>query len=356
MPERFQIDKYWLSQRPSSPTWYATWYDGASRQTRRESLGVKCFEEAKKCLAQWVVTSGIRERQSVAVTCLGDVFARYLVEHATYIRSLTEARRSLELFLQAAVACDIDTVADLRKISKQQSIVNFFTAEQRSSGYIKRIFGVAKAAVNWAWQNDEIDSPVPFMRLAEDNSEKYRVLQIIEIKSLWEARMPQHIRMFLVLMLGTGARPGAILDLTREACNFSDGTINLKSQTRKQTNKRRPLLPMAEFLRSRIYSAPPGPLVQWRGGQITKINKTWRTIREAAGLPDYVVPYAIRHTLATEMARRGVPSLELAMWFGHREADIRTTGRYIHYRPDYLRNACGVLEDFARTIGLSEAG
>jgi integrase len=43
---------------------------------------------------------------------------------------------------------------------------------------------------------------------------------------------------------------------------------------------------------------------------IDSIKTTWREVRKRAGLDRDVVSYTIRHTVATELRRRGVPEWE----------------------------------------------
>jgi hypothetical protein len=49
---------------------------------------------------------------------------------------------------------------------------------------------------------------------------------------------------------------------------------------------------------------------------IDSIKTTWREVRKRAGLDQDVIPYTIRHTVATELRRRGVPEWEFrgALW------------------------------------------
>ncbi len=42
-----QIGNYWLSQRTGSKNWCRTWFDAATRQTNRASLGTTDIQEAK---------------------------------------------------------------------------------------------------------------------------------------------------------------------------------------------------------------------------------------------------------------------------------------------------------------------
>jgi integrase len=210
--------------------------------------------------------------------------------------------------------------------------------------------GVAKAAVNFAWHNRELDRPVPFFRLPEGEP-RDRVLSRSELVRLWSTEMPAHIRVFLTLLIGTAARPEAALQLTRFQCDLERGFINLNPPGRERNKKRRPILPLANILRPRVEAADDGPLVCWRGKPVGRVSKTWRSVRKAAGLNKAVVPYAIRHTIATEMRQRGVPELELAGFLGHAMPNFRTTGRYAHVAPDHLSHARAAIDEIAAEIG-----
>ena len=162
--------------------------------------------------------------------------------------------------------------------------------------------------------------------------------------------MPEHVRMFLIVLLGTAARPEAALELVRSQCDLARGTINLNPPGRVQTKKRRPILPMAGFLRPWIEAALDGPLVAYRGRPVKKINGAFQTVRDAADFGDDVVPYTIRHTVATELFRRGVPPLEIKSFLGHRMPGLATTERYLHVAPDHLAHARAAVEDLANDI------
>ena len=62
------------------------------------------------------------------------------------------------------------------------------------------------------------------------------------------------------------------------------------------------------------------------------------------------LPYAIRHTVATEPRGRGVPELEIAGLLGHHLPNFRTTGRYAKYAPDYLSHARVALDEIANEV------
>ncbi|WP_417262784.1 hypothetical protein [Celeribacter sp.] len=80
------------------------------------------------------------------------------------------------------------------------------------------------------------DRPVPkIWRPAKPETDK-RILDSHEIRSLSGAAHDPHIRLALILLFGTAARVGAILDLTWDRVDLEHRSINLRlpdSVTRK---------------------------------------------------------------------------------------------------------------------------
>ena len=305
------------------------------------------FEQAHLALAEWVTLHGRRDREQPRDVPLGDVFVRYMHQQGNYTRGSVQQRRNLFLVLNALP--EGVTVADLT-LERQREVVRTLRSEGYAAATIKRALGIAKAAINLAWESGELDRPVPFGPLPPEGPGRERVLSVEELARLWDAEMPEHVRMFLIVLLGTAARPEAALELVRSQCDLARGTINLNPPGRVQTKKRRPILPMAGFLRPWIEAALDGPLVAYRGRPVKKINGAFQTVRDAADFGDDVVPYTIRHTVATELFRRGVPPLEIKSFLGHRMPGLATTERYLHVAPDHLAHARAAVEDLANDI------
>ena len=137
--------------------------------------------------------------------------------------------------------------------------------------------------------------------------------------------------MFLLLALGTGARPGTVLDLTREQVNVERGYIDLNPPGRARTAKGRPVVPMAPVLRPWIATVTAGHLVQLDGRPLADIKSAWRRLRANAGLGDEVIPYTLRHTVATHLHASGVPIEQIAAFLGH-STGRRTTEKYMHHQ------------------------
>ncbi len=239
-----RIGDYWLSRRPNSAHWCRTWFDAGTRQTRRASLGIDDFDAARVALAQWLTLNVTLRQQHPRDVPLATVFARYYQNHAAATRSAGINRRNLYLMLTALP--EGITVGELTL--DQQHRASAKMHETHGAGTVKRCFAIAKAAVNWAWQNGELDRPIPFLAIRE-GAGRERVLSVEELARLWSTDMPDHVRVFLALMTGTAARPEAVLELTRFQCDLDRGTINLNPPNRIQTKKRRPIVPMASWLR-----------------------------------------------------------------------------------------------------------
>jgi integrase len=340
-----QLAGYWLSQRPNSTQWCRTWFDAQSRQTRRASLGTDDLAAAECALAEWITKNVPTDRASPRDVTIARIFVRYQEKHGQHLVGAGSQRISLAMMLRHLP--EGMTVAELT-LDAQHVATRAMQAAGYGAGTIKRALGAAKAAVNWAWNNGELERPVPFLKVAEGQGRE-RVLSVEELARLWSADMPDHVRAFLALAIGTAARPEAILQLTRFQCDTERGTINLNSPGRVQTKKRRPILPMAHWLRPWIEPAE-GHLVAYRGKPVQKIAGAFQTVRDAAGFGPDVTSYTVRHTVATELMARGVPELEIAFIMGHRMPNSRTTGRYLHVAPERFASARAALDDLANDI------
>jgi integrase len=62
---------------------------------------------------------------------------------------------------------------------------------------------------------------------------------------------------------------------------------------------------------------------------------------------------AIRHTVACEMRKRGVPVYEVAGFLGH-SSGYRTTERYAKYDPDHLGKAVRAIDAYFANLGVAD--
>jgi len=342
-----RVGNYWLAQRSGSRQWYRMWFDPTSRQTCRKSLGTGDFEAAKVMLAQFVTLNVAGRDQHPRNVVLATVFARYQENHGQTVRSADINRHNL---IQMIEALPEGITVDELTLDVQHRVAAKLR-ETLAAGTVKRIFTIARAAVNWAWKNRELDRQVSFITIPDGNGRE-TVMSIPELTRLWRSEMPDHVRVFIALAIGTGARPEAILELTSGRCDLERGIIDLNPPGRVQTKKRRPRVPMADWLRPFIEHAD-GPIVSWRGKAVGKIAGAVQTARDAAGFGFDVTAYTIRHTIATELMRRGVPQSQISEALGHDRPGSRTTVRYQHMDPAWMHELKAALEAIGAEIGIS---
>jgi integrase len=341
-----QLGEFWLSQRPGRPHYYITWFDRHSGQTRRKTTGTGDLAEAERRLAEHFQLSERLDLERPSDVPLMTILDRYYHEHASKLPSKASTQYAIALLRQH---CGEMTVADFRK-KEQQRFADAMRQKGNSEGYISRTLSVARAALRRAYDNEEIAAIPPFIKLARGDP-RDRVLSLTESAALFNAANGDAQFLYLLLAFGTCARPSAILDLTKEQIDFDRSLIRLNPPKRRQTKKWRPVIPMVETLRPWLAAAPAGPIIRHRRGRYTKWgwDAIFKRIVKRAGLAD-VSPYVIRHTIATEMAQRGVPQLEIEMFMGHNLASKNITGHYIHVRPEFLKSAVKALGEYFEAL------
>jgi integrase len=343
-----RIGEYWLSRRPNSPMWCRTWFDQATGQTRRESLGTEDFELAHQRLVQWVAAH-VFTRSDARTARLSDVFLQYWQHHASKLPSAPTAKLALRHVLEIVDGDPV--IAEFGPRAQQRLIEELKRRYPHPSGYAKRIFGVFKAAVVWAWRNEVVSDHPPFADPPPEGEGRDRIMNIEELAALMDAAYGhEHLRAFIMTALSTLCRPEAALQLTRGQCDLERGIIDLNPPGRERNKKRRPVVPMPNAIRPWVQAAGRW-IVEYQGRPIADIRHRFAKARDLAGLDAGVVPYALRHTMATMLAERGVPELEIAAVMGHRMPNIKTTGRYVKFRPEYLSNARDAIDSVVNEMG-----
>ncbi|MBN9219518.1 MAG: tyrosine-type recombinase/integrase [Mesorhizobium sp.] len=345
----FQVGDYWLDKRPGSAAWHRTFYDEVAKQTRKVSLGTSDEEEAKAKLLEFVSAERMktgRDLSSETVT-LKSLWKEYQASHVEKLRS----RQAVKILLRYWLEFWGDaTVADLRDIPKQEEFREWLAAKGLSHNSVVRGLEVGRAAINRAWKRGIVrDRPYIEVPAMEQGPPMGRPMEVEEIRRLYAAA-GDHIRLFLILMLGTGARNEAITTLTWPQIDFEAGLIELNPKGRKQTSKRRPTVKLLPFLREVLEPMDKTTpfVLMFRGQKVGHINKGLRAALRRAHLDRQITAYSCRHTVARWLRREGVQPWETAMQLGHKVAGFSMTEIYAAWSPDYLEKSSAALEKLLR--------
>ncbi|WP_368502167.1 tyrosine-type recombinase/integrase [Salipiger sp. 1_MG-2023] len=206
--------------------------------------------------------------------------------------------------------------------------------------------GHLRSAMNFAVDVQAIDRAPKIWRPAKPQPE-IRVLNRGEARALIDGAHDPHIRLALVLLLGTGARIGAVLDLEWSRVDFERGIINLRIED-EQTRKGRAIVPMNNATRPALLAAKEAALsdyvIEYGGRRVKSIRTGFVNAVERSGI-GHITIHGLRHTAAVTMLSAGIPIGKVAQVLGHSNTRVTET-TYARYLPSHMQDAVDVL-DFA---------
>lgn len=276
---------------------------------------------------------------------LETVLVRYYEGHAKHIPSRVQAEIALRGWSDFFPGLLVSELTPERI----EAFIQSMREKGLSDGYISRTLSTGKAALNRAFKRQEV-LRVPYIPLLPSGHPRDRRLSLEESAALFDGCKTDHLFLFLLLAFSTLARPAALLELKRQQIDFENRLINLNQPGRRQTKKYRPSLPMAGVLQPWLAQTEGEQIIAYHGKPIASIKTAFVAARKEAGLDSTVTPYTIRHTMATELRKRGVPPWEVAGMLGHRSAGYRTTEIYAKYDPSYLGQAVTAIDSYVTEL------
>ncbi|MBZ9674572.1 tyrosine-type recombinase/integrase [Mesorhizobium sp. ES1-1] len=340
----FQVGEYWLSQREGSAAYYRTSYDAKTRRTIRVSLGTEDGEAAKQALTEYYLLTRKPVDEKPTEAFLSDVLRRYYTEHGSKARSKGQANVGVNHWLDF---WETSTVEELRDITRQEDFHKHLFARGMTPAAVNRVIGVGKAALNRAWKRGELQQPPYIARVKEKPvAPRGRPMTVEELQKLYAAASP-HLKTFMRWMLGTAARPEAILTLNSDQVSRTDRTIRLNPEGRAENKKRRPVVRLPDALAKEQFN---GSLIQYKGEAVGSLKTAWKAARVRAGLDDACKPYSLRHTASKWMRKHGVSMDEVGQQLGHREKGNAVTAIYTADDPAYLEQASKALNALVSAV------
>jgi integrase len=214
----------------------------------------------------------------------------------------------------------------------------------RAAATVRYELSMLSVALRWAAENRHIPKAPQIWR-PEPPERRVRHLTRAEFERWFKEVRATHARLYVELGLATMARPSAILELTWDRVDFERGTVDLNPSGRRQTRKRRPVVPLnqdALNALSEAYRGRQGQYVIERGAkQVKSVKKAFQAASERSGI--HVMPYTLRHTGAVWAAEAGVSMAELAQFMGHDDS-ATTEKHYARYSPGHLRRVADAVQ------------
>ncbi|MFQ6552930.1 tyrosine-type recombinase/integrase [Aestuariibius insulae] len=237
--------------------------------------------------------------------------------------------------------------SDLIERSHCRAYADMRITEGKSIGTVHTELGHLQSALKWAEKVRMIDRATHIFRPSKPESDK-RILSRGEAAALIDGAFEPHIRLAIILMLGTAARIGSLLDLTWDRVSFEGNNINLRLPD-TVTRKGRANVPMNAMVRAALSSAQDAALsdyvVEYAGGPIKSIRSGFQGAVARSGI-GHIRIHDIRHTAAVTMLSEGVNMTKVSQMLGH--SNTATTFKvYGRYLPGHMQDAADVL-DFTR--------
>jgi integrase len=210
----------------------------------------------------------------------------------------------------------------------------------KSPSTVKTELEALRACLRWHYGKD-----APIIVAPSPSKPRERYLTKEEARLLEDAIETPHAKLFVKLALATGARMGAILDLTWSRVDFAHNTIDFMPAGRDKTNKRRTVVPMTPKLREALQDAHKGALtdhvIEYGGKPVASVKKAVAAAARRTGIP--CSPHVFRHTTAVWMAQEDVPMQKIAQFLGHTSTRV-TESTYARYSPRFMADAAAALD------------
>lgn len=218
-------------------------------------------------------------------------------------------------------------------------------------GTVRRELGTLQAAINF-WHVESPLDAVPKVWKPEDSPRRERVLSRSEAARLLSAarrlRLP-YVARFILLGLYTGTRHAAILSLRWYPSPDSGwldaetGIIYRAGTAEKQTRKRRTAARMPDRLLAHVRRwaaldlarGPQTAVVRYKGQPITRQQRGWDAVVEAAGLGADVTPHVLKHSATTWLLRMGMDLWDVAGLTGTSVKTLEAV--YGHHSPEFQK-------------------
>jgi len=218
---------------------------------------------------------------------------------------------------------------------------NAYTAARRQQGMsnstIRTELESLRACLRWHYgpEAPKIVAPSP-------SKPRERFLSKADREALLAAIPTPHIKLFVEIAMATGARAGAILDLTWDRVGT---TIDFQPAGRDKTNKRRAIVPVTPRLREALDAAKAISLtdhvIEYGGKPVKSVKTGLMSAARRSGVS--FSAHDLRRSAARWMAEADVPMSVISQMLGHTSTRV-TEQVYARFSPRFMADAVKALD------------
>jgi integrase len=341
--------RLWLEPARSAPTRPARW---AIRDSggiiHRTGFGEFEYREAESALAEYIAQKHTPARESnPAQTRLADVISLYATNIAPgHARPAETAARLARLNSYFGTM----TTGDLTTTNCQA-----YADQAGTASTARRDLEDLRAALRHAHAEGLVDRAFKlWMPPAPPPRERWltRPEMAQLLWTAWRQRTTggngamradwQHVGRFILVCRYTGTRASAVLGAAFEQMpgrgfvDLNEGVFYRRPKGRAKTAKRQPPIrlpaPLLAHMR-RWRNNGQRYLIEYRGQPVARLERSFRSLAAAAGMPGQITAHTLRHTAITWAMMTGENPWEIAGYFGVSLEMI--TEIYGHHHPDH---------------------
>lgn len=339
-------------------TYLALWRDAAGDQ--HEKLGFATKGDARRAKHRFESdkAQGLTPADEKQTFCAWA--ERWFKAHSVKIAPATVAQYESLLRRHVLPVLGDRRLATLRPIDIEEFVDTLTTKGLGPSGVStskKLVHQILAAAVK---NNLMLSNPAVGVRVARSARTEKRALAAAQVEHLVSA-VPKAYRVLVLTLAYGGLRPAEAAALQRQ--DFVGGGLRVRAtlsevrghlERRECTKTYAPrtvelagsvLDELDRHIRETVPWRPEAPIFTGTEGGPLRVSIFRRSLREAvrkAGLPEWVTPYTLRHTCASQLARQGVPVHVAARFMGHDPAEYLRT--YAHLYDGDLEGAAKALD------------
>lgn len=318
----FEIDGFKLGWRENTAT--ADFRDQETGKRRRISLGPAKTEAQGRTLLERFVLAQRNANGTNATPTIGALWVAWMEDRASdgfENRIYGYNWRALEATFSARIATEI-SADDCRQYARSRFDIG------RAPATVHTELVRLRHCLKWAAKTRLIAFE-PHVWTPSKGGPRKLTLSPEEMLRLYEAAHDPHVGLFIILLISTGARHRAVLDLTWDRVDWNANTVQYEDDIEvdpmsKTWRKGRATVAMNKTLRAELERAFAGRqtdhVIEHGGRRLVDARTGFKAAVFRAGLDPRTSPHTIRHSVATIARQQGADVERVAHLLGHEDS------------------------------------